>query len=143
MISVFTYGTLEIPEVMETVTGQSFTSFDATVHGFVRYLLQGKIYPGMTRDPGASTLGRVYVDMNERALTLLDKFEDEIYVRELLEINVHTGGSHKAFAYLIPQEIRELLSSEPWNKHEFLSMHFNLYIQSCRAFHEEVSRSLQ
>ena len=139
MISVFTYGTLEIPEVMETVTGQSFPSFDATAHGFVRYLLKGKIYPGMTVEPGVSTLGRVYVNMNEQTLTYLDAFEDEVYMRESIEVSMPTGETRKAFAYLIPLEARGLLSSDYWDKEKFLSNHFPSYLQSCRVFHDRTA----
>ncbi len=46
MALVFTYGTLEIPEVMETVTGQALASREATAKDFVRYLIQDCVYPG-------------------------------------------------------------------------------------------------
>ena len=141
-ISVFTYGTLEIPEVMEAVTGQSFPSLAATAHGFVRYLLKGKIYPGMTIEPGASTLGRAYLGMNEQALTFLDEFEDEVYVRELIEIGMDTGEPCKAFAYLIPQKARDTLSLDSWDKEEFLSKHLDAYLRSCRAFHIQMALKL-
>ena len=143
MIAVFTYGTLEIPEVMEAVTGRSFPSFDATATGYVRYLLKGKIYPGMMVGPGASTSGRVYVEINEQTLKILDEFEDEIYERELIEVIMHPKKSCKAFAYLIPQSKHDLLSSEPWKKEEFLSMYFDSYVQACRFFHDGQTSSLK
>ena len=137
MIAVFTYGTLEIPEVMEAVTGQTFPSVDATAHGFVRYLLNEKIYPGMKVEAHASTFGRVYLNVDEQSLRILDEFEDEIYERKLIEVIIRTGGSCRAFAYLIPHLAYQTLSSEPWNKEEFLSKYFDTYVESCRLFHEE------
>ncbi len=57
---VFTYGTLEIPEVMQAVTGQVFASREATAKDFVRYLIQDCVYPGMVSAKGETTSGRLY-----------------------------------------------------------------------------------
>jgi len=43
--SVFTYGTLEVPDVMEAVTGRVFDSAEAITEGDAQYLLQERIYP--------------------------------------------------------------------------------------------------
>ena len=79
MTHVFTYGTLEIPEVMETVTGRSLASAEAWAKGFAKFLLKGRIYPGMTALPGAICSGRVYYHIDRRTLEILDAFEDEVY----------------------------------------------------------------
>ncbi len=54
MTHVFTYGTLEIPEVMEAVIGKSLASAEAWAKGFAKFLLKGRIYPGMTPSKGQS-----------------------------------------------------------------------------------------
>ena len=137
--SLFAYGTLEIPEVMAAVTGQSFFSVGATAHGFVRYVLTGKIYPGMISESGASTQGRVYLNVNEQALTLLDEFEDDVYVRKLIDIRTFSGQCLKAFAYLLPEEVRGILSLDCWNKDKFLSTYLKEYLHSCHAFYVETA----
>ena len=53
--SVFTYGTLEFPDVMEAVTGRSFKSVEAMAEGYARYLLKERMYPGMTPVSGHNT----------------------------------------------------------------------------------------
>ena len=79
MIHLFTYGTLEIPEVMEAVTGRAWASAEAWAKGFAKFLLKGRIYPGMTALPGAICSGRVYYHIDRRTLEILDAFEDEVY----------------------------------------------------------------
>ena len=79
MIHLFTYGTLEIPEVMEAVTGRAWASAEAWAKGFAKFLLKGRIYPGMTAFRGATCSGRVYYHIDRRTLEILDAFEDEVY----------------------------------------------------------------
>lgn len=38
---VFTYGTLEVPDVMGAVTGRVYNSAEAITEGYARYLLKG------------------------------------------------------------------------------------------------------
>ena len=79
MIHLFTYGTLEIPEVMEAVTGRAWASAEAWAKGFAKFLLKGRIYPGMTAFRGATCSGRVYYHIDRRTLEILDAFEDEVF----------------------------------------------------------------
>ena len=139
MTHVFTYGTLEIPEVMEAVTGRSLASAEARAKEFAKFLLQGRIYPGMIAVPGAVCPGRVYYHIDRRTLELLDVFEDEVYTRERIEVEVEEGRSLEAYAYLIPPRYRERLTSTPWKPDEFMARHFVHYLEACKTFHREVS----
>ena len=139
MTHVFTYGTLEIPEVMEAVTGRSLASAEARAKGFAKFLLKGRIYPGMIALPGAVCSGRVYYHPDRRTLEILDAFEDEVYTRERIEVEVVEGGSVEAYAYLIPPRYRECLTSIPWKPDEFMTRHLAHYLEACKAFHREVS----
>ena len=133
--SVFTYGTLEIPDVMEAVTGRSFDSVEATADGYARFLLKGRIYPGMTPVSGHTTSGRVYFEVDERSLLLLDQFEDDVYVRQL--ISVHTAAANwlNAYAYIIDPKDKDVLTANPWSKETFAAKHLSSYLAACRGFH--------
>ena len=139
MTHVFTYGTLEIPQVMEAVTGRALASAEARAKGFAKYLLKGRIYPGMIAVAGAVCSGRVYYHLDRRTLDILDAFEDEVYTRERIEVEVMEGGSLEAHAYLIPPLHRECLTSTPWKPDEFMTRHLVRYLEACKAFHREVS----
>ena len=139
MIHLFTYGTLEIPEVMAAVTGRTLASAEARAKGFATFLLRGRIYPGMTAVQGASCSGRVYYDIDSRTLEILDAFEDEVYTRQRIDVEAPEGRSLQAYAYLIPPQDRECLTSTPWKPEEFITKHLVHYLEACKTFHREVS----
>ncbi|MCY4614288.1 MAG: gamma-glutamylcyclotransferase [Nitrospira sp.] len=139
MIHLFTYGTLEIPEVMEAVTGRTLASAEGRARGFAKFLLRGRIYPGMTAVQGAICSGRVYYDMDSRTLEILDAFEDEVYTRQRVDVEVTEGRSLQAYAYLILPQDRACLTSAAWQPDEFITKHLVLYLEACKAFHRDVS----
>ncbi len=139
MTHVFTYGTLEIPEVMEAVTGKSWVSAEARAGGFAKFLLKGRTYPGMTVVQGSICSGRVYYHLDPQTIEILDAFEDEVYRREQIEVDVEGGRSLQAHAYLIRPQDRECLTAIPWQPDEFKSKHLVRYLEACKAFHREIS----
>ena len=141
-VAVFTYGTLEFPEVMEAVTGRGFDSVEATTEGYARYLLKGRIYPGMTPVSGQTTTGRVYLGITQQTLELLDDFEDDMYVRQLITVRIQEGHEFNAYAYIIQPKDRAVLSGNPWVRETFVKDHLASYLAACRQFHMISSRSL-
>ena len=139
--SVFTYGTLEIPDIMEAVTGRSFDSVEAMADGYARYLLKGRVYPGMTPVSGRTTSGRVYLGVDEQSLELLDQFEDDVYVRRLIPVQTTTANWLKAFAYIIDPKDKDWLTADPWIKESFAEQYLSSYLAACRGFHGTVNRS--
>lgn len=139
MTHVFTYGTLEIPEVMEAVTGRSWAFAEAWAKGFAKFFLTGRMYPGMTALQGSTCSGRVYYHIDRQTLEILDAFEDEVYTRERIEVEVAEGRSLEADAYLILPHDRDCLTSTPWQPNEFKSRHLVRYLEACKTFHREVS----
>ncbi len=139
MTHVFTYGTLEIPEVMEAVTGRPWASAQAWIKGFAKFLLKGRIYPGMTAVQGSICSGRVYYRIDSRTLEILDAFEDEVYTREQIEVEVEGGRFLQAHAYLIRPQDRACLTAAPWQPDDFKSEHLVRYLEACKTFHREVS----
>lgn len=138
MAHLFTYGTLEIPEVMEAVTGKSWASAEARTKGFAKFLLKGRIYPGMIAARGAVCSGRVYYHIDRRTLEILDAFEDEVYTRERIDVEVEQGRSMEAYAYLIPPQHRDCLTSTPWKADEFRTRHLVHYLEACKAFQKSL-----
>ncbi|UCE62621.1 MAG: gamma-glutamylcyclotransferase [Nitrospirota bacterium] len=140
-VFVFAYGTLEVPAVMEAVTGWVFDSAEAIAEDYARFLLKGRIYPGMTPVSGETTGGRVYFEVTQQALMLLDKFEDEIYVRQSIAVRTDEGHWYHAYAYIIEPKDREVLSVHPWIREKFVEDHLTAYLAGCRKFHLGATRS--
>ena len=140
--SVFTYGTLEIPEVMAAVTGKDFESIDALASGFQRFLLRGRIYPGMIEVPNGRASGRLYFGVGHQELALLDQFEDDIYVRKVIAVTTGDGGEFQTFAYIIESANRDALTETPWNREDFVAKHLPGYLSACRRFHLSAKQAI-
>lgn len=137
--ALFAYGTLQIPEVMEAVAGRVLSWVEAEAPGFARFRFTDRIYPGMVARVGARTRGRIYPALNHQVWELLDRFEDPIYRRDLIEVYRSDGSKTLAHAYVLPAEQQHLLSSEIWQMDWFVQTHLEGYVSRCRLFYETVT----
>ena len=135
-LSVFTYGTLQIPSVIEAVTGRKFKSEPAVLENFVRFRIKNQVYPGIIPKENASIDGMIYFDLDERSLGFLDAFEDVLYVRTQ-DVVICNNNKIPAMVYVVDRQHRDLLSDEPWDIESFKRNHLDSYLESCRKFHRE------
>ncbi len=135
MAKIFTYGTLEIPDVMAMVTGKSFSTIPAIAQEFARFLLKNRIYPGMIAAPGEHTTGCLYVNVGQESLELLDQFEDDLYIRQEITVSTTLGSTMEAYAYLIPPNQQFCLSPNSWDRRYFEQHHLKPYLEACKEFH--------
>ena len=124
---VFTYGTLQIPEVIKLVTGQAFPSRAARLNGYQRLKIKHRTYPGIIEDPNQSIDGVLYSNVDATALTLLDQFEDILYERRLVNIE---GAKYQAFTYVIKDEYKNRLANEEWSLEEFKQKYLDRYLKA-------------
>ena len=136
---LFTYGTLQLPEVMQAVSGSSHQWMEAQVHGYSQYLLIDRIYPGMIAQEKGVTSGRVYVGLNAVAWGLLDRFEDPVYERQEVVVHLARGEQVNASAYVLPMGYEHLLSSDPWTISWFAEQHLGDYVRRCRLFYHMIT----
>ena len=133
---VFTYGSLVVPEVMEAVTGRQFQYAESLLPEFERFVLKGQSYPGIIHTGHGSTVGRVYFDIDDESLERLDHFEDDYYVRQIVDVETLDHPELKAFTYVIPLDQRDLLSDDPWDESRFVA-------ESLEAFLAWTRRSMK
>ena len=138
MPHVFAYGTLEIPEVMTAVTGRMFLSVGAIAHGFARFLIQNRNYPGMTPDGTAKTSGRLYLDVDSITFQILDRFEDPVYRRQAICVQTLKGDWVEAESYILSPDCQDLLSAEPWDQEFFMTHYLSQYVKACQDFYGRV-----
>lgn len=137
--ALFTYGTLQFPEVMKAVTGLELPWAEAEAPGFAQFCFMDRIYPGMVVREGALTQGRVFTGLSDQIWELLDRFEDPIYRRELVEVYRSDGLTITAHAYVLPVAQQHLLSSELWQMDWFSNGHLDGYVGRCRVFYEAIT----
>ncbi|MEM9419922.1 MAG: gamma-glutamylcyclotransferase family protein [Planctomycetota bacterium] len=138
---VFTYGSLVIPAVMEVVTGQSFRHEHATLNNFERFLISQQVYPGIVPVDGKHVTGKLYFDVDEVSLERLDYFESEVYDRQSVEVQIASGESTLAFAYVVSGPHRNLLSDQPWDEATFVEQHLPGFMARARGWMRELDET--
>lgn len=118
-----------MPEVMQAVTGKSFTSSAGILPNYVRRRLKGRVYPGVVRCAHRFANGRVYHGVDRHALALLDTFEGDEFRRIRVNVAI-VGGKHTiAYAYVIRPCYARLLMKTDWGMEWFVEKDLKLYLQ--------------
>ncbi|TDX97768.1 gamma-glutamylcyclotransferase family protein [Thiohalophilus thiocyanatoxydans] len=129
---LFTYGTLEVPEVFAAITGRQITGFAAKLPGYARYYLQGAAYPGIVTMPGASLQGTLYLDLDATTHKKIDHYEDTCYEKRQVTVRLDDGQELTALAYVIPEDKSHLLSSRRWDRQQFIEQHLENFLRYLR-----------
>ena len=127
---LFCYGTLQIPEVIKTVTGRTHAGVTARLLDYAIYRVKTARYPGIVYSPDKETTGILYKGVSEEELKILDLFEGDLYERICLDVIKHNGKNQKAWVYVVPETQKEKLTHEPWHLKEFLEKDFEAFMRS-------------
>lgn len=130
MHNLFTYGTLMVPAVLETITGRSFRFEQATVAGYARYRIKRQVFPGIIADANHTVTGMIYYDLDDQSLQRLDEFESHIYQRRQVRVQLTGADNTYADAYIIAQNYQLLLSGDEWKLEEFKRRHLQAYLSA-------------
>jgi gamma-glutamylcyclotransferase (GGCT)/AIG2-like uncharacterized protein YtfP len=128
MYSVFTYGTLQIPEVMQAVVGREVASSPASLLSYRRHKIKNQVFPGLSYQPAAETAETLYTKMSAAELDLLDAFEADFYTREVVQAEVK-GVLFDAFVYVMAANYQYLLLDEDWDRREFEQLYLPHYLE--------------
>jgi gamma-glutamylcyclotransferase (GGCT)/AIG2-like uncharacterized protein YtfP len=132
--SVFAYGTLLLPEVMEAVTGHRFAGRPARLAGFARRRLAGRSFPGLIERAGAETAGVLYEGVDAESLAALDRFEGPLYQRVALRLLLEDGARAEGFVYRLAPAALPLVLAEDWRLESFGAAERADFLAGCRAF---------
>lgn len=133
-MNIFTYGSLMFPEVIEALTKQNFLFEDITLANFERCGIIGKQYPGLYEKVGSSVDVRLWFDIDKESLQMLNRFEDSIYERRVINAKCVYRGSVDAIIYVIPPNNEYMLTYEPWDINYFKNKHLAEYVSMCQRF---------
>lgn len=137
--SLFTYGTLLFPDIMQAITGRALPSEQATLHGYQRYRVRGRVYPGLTVEQLEVVEGRLYRGVDLALWERLDAFEGDLYERIVVPVAV-SRGLVAAHVYVMKASHQSELSDEVWDADAFQSIHKRSYLAACRgAVHADVA----
>ncbi len=130
---LFSYGTLQFPEVLLAVTGCHLEGDKAILDDYACYTVKGKVYPGITPERDASVEGVVYTGIGEVHFKKLDRFEGDLYERVRVCVTDTEGNPLQAWTYAIKDALRDQLTPAPWSKEDFEVEHLPAFLKQCRA----------
>lgn len=133
-VSIFTFGSLTLPEVMEAVTGRVFPTQSGWVPGYRAMMLKGECFPGLADVDEGRTAGIVYHNVDPDSLELLDRFEGSYYRRVRCFIMVSPKKAIQGWVYLMQRQYEDLLTETPWDLDEFRKFHYDQFLKVCRDF---------
>lgn len=128
--ALFTYGTLEIPEVMQLITGKQFKTESAVLHDHARYKLKSGAYPAVVFEAGKNISGTVYFDIDELDIHKLDRYEDFCYQRQKVDVILDNGDKQDVMCFVVPLDKKDLLSKVDWNKKQFIDEELDSFLRS-------------
>jgi gamma-glutamylcyclotransferase (GGCT)/AIG2-like uncharacterized protein YtfP len=124
---LYTYGTLQLPQIMSQIVGRPVFGRPARLAGFARFRIRDRVYPAIVESPGAEVGGVIYEGLAAAELVRLDDYEGPLYERRAVEVDVE-GGTSSAYTYVLRPEHVERLSSEPWDLARFEREHLASYL---------------
>lgn len=118
--SLFCYGTLRSPRVIQSVTGRVYVGRQALLRDFAIFQVRNAEYPGIIPCRGSTVEGTLYRDIDANTLRILDKFEGSEYFRDRVRVSLADGGEEDAFVYVVRPQKRGILTGKPWDYERFL-----------------------
>lgn len=84
--SLFVYGTLQFPEILEVLIGRVPRHEPATAPGWRAAALPGVVYPGLVPAPTAAARGIILHGLTAPEWHILDAFEDNEYTLRTIQL---------------------------------------------------------
>ena len=107
-------------DIMEEVSGCRLSYLPGTVRGYSRKSVRGEHYPALVLDEEGCVEGVVYRNLLSSAWERLDLFEGEMYVRQVVQIELNDGATLLAATYVVQPEFLGHLEESEWSFADFL-----------------------
>ena len=118
--ALFAYGTLMCDEIMGEVSGVHPQSAPATLPGYRRLRVKDEQYPAVIPDTDGCVDGIIYRSVPPSVWDRLDRFEGEMYAREMVQVKLGDGSTVPAATYVLRPQFADRLDDEEWDFADFL-----------------------
>lgn len=136
ILTVFCYGTLLAPEVIQTLIGRVPPSTPAVLLGsFRRHPVKNFVFPGLVRaskGDAQRVQGILYRDLSVNEMERLDFFEGDEYEKIECEVEKLNENNNERFAtqvYLWTNPINELDLTQQWSYERFYGKNLQTYLE--------------
>ena len=130
MKSLFVYGTLVAPEVIQTLLGRLPKRSAARLEGFVRHPVKEQWFPGLISSSKHITKGVLYCDLMPQEMKRLDWFEDSEYERRDVTVCLEDGSQRQTQVYVWTNPHAELDLSQEWSYENFREQFLDWYLEN-------------
>ncbi|CAM9662340.1 unnamed protein product [Choristocarpus tenellus] len=94
--TLFVYGSLMQPEVLQVLLGRVPPTNKGILHGYHRYRIKEQVYPAIFPCEGSSVEGLLLPGLSPREQYILDLFEDEDYQKVDVDVRLCTSSESLA-----------------------------------------------
>ena len=75
-------------DIIEEISGHQLSYIPGALNGYSRRCVKGECYPAVVTDKQGRVEGMVYLNVPDTAWERLDRFEGEMYTRQLVQIEL-------------------------------------------------------
>ncbi len=129
-MTLFVYGTLLDPDVVQQVCGRTFRGIAAQLEGFKCRKVTGEMFPAIVPAESERVTGLLYSEISRADLVNLDIYEGDLYERCQVMVSCDDGAKITAETYILKAEYRHQLSDQKWCLRDFSGESKEAYIKS-------------
>jgi Gamma-glutamyl cyclotransferase, AIG2-like len=133
--SLFTYGTLLFPEVLQALIGRVPQRQMTSAPGWRVAAVRDRVYPGLVAAPDSIAPGRLVTELTEDEWRLIDDFEGDRY--ELRQLSL-ANGRDDGFAYVLIDDAEACPHN--WDLENFAKAYLPTYAKHCAAWRARYDR---
>lgn len=127
--TVFVYGTLQYPMILDALLGRVPASEHARVRGYVRYGVKGEPFPAVVPCESGEVEGLLLNGLSPDEMAILDDYEGEQYSTCEVDVFVADETSRRrTILYVWKDEYMEWLDGKEWDRNAFETTHFDRYM---------------
>ncbi|KAJ1376635.1 Gamma-glutamylcyclotransferase, AIG2-like [Sesbania bispinosa] len=135
--NVFVYGSLLADEVVRVLLNRLPPTAPATLSGYHRFKIKGRVYPAILPVENKKVTGRVLLGISGLELDVLDEFEDVEYTRSDVEVSLMDNSEKlEVHTYVWSNRDDPNLYGE-WDFEEWKQVHMNDFVKMTDTFMRE------
>lgn len=133
--NIFTYGSLMFPEIWAFLIQTPYSTIEATLPGYKRKPVTNEAYPGLlSGDKNNLVTGKLYLQVGDADLNVLDKFEGDFYIRSQVTVTDNLNQRLSAETYLVKNDYLHLLDEIDWCPKNFEKEFLTSFIKKPKHF---------
>lgn len=126
---LFVYGTLMDAEIMQRVSGQAYEGENAVLTHYQRKMVKGEVYPAIFSKENEQVEGKIYYNISCESINRLDRFEGEMYFRDIVNVSLLNDAIQQAETYVLKPEYYHVIDDKDWE--------YDLFMQSGKKIFED------